>query len=402
MRFDRLLVENLNSKKRDDLSAAVYQGIINFTADRKSFDGQDLLAVINLMFDDAATTENRNKLLSFLLNSGRQIIVNQSSNENSQKLTADEVFSIYKNFALLLKPFLQHESDMAVNVPVLEYLLNDLSSLIPAEKLEDPLLNPDSIETQIEKAKKTVGSKERDIRFSKIASWLLSRKNRNETKSLRLAQDVANEMTDIEAKQNLSDFIKIVEIEKLIADKNLSDAERKSLQISSNSIKSWALMALGKLQEDFPQTSGELYDKSLTYLKKVSPSNYKTQLALILSSVYIKNDKAAALEVLAEAAKYSNQIKDDKKSASEPRTIFFSKIGDSDFSNSDLEINPEDIFAPQALGFLANSNWNESLTISQQIQPLHLRFKLQLQLANSVLQQESKTKIKAKTIGENQ
>jgi hypothetical protein len=395
------LVEMLRAKNRSDHLRTLYAGISDYASNRTSADPQDLLAVINLLLDSAADINHRNKLFNFLINSARQITVNQISDGISTKPSADEMLTIYRNFALHLKPFLQNNPEMMQNVPLLDSVIRELAKFISDENLQNPLLNPNPIEIQIEKAKKIAGSGERDAQLSKIISYLLSRRLRNEKNSLRYAQEIADEISDSEARRKFNDFIQIVKIEQLLAVKNTGEAEKQARKISTNEIRSWVMMALGKLQSENPFASLELFDESFASLRKSGPSNYKTQLALLLASLYLKADKNKASDVFAEAVKYSTQSedsqeKDARKKDAELQIIFFSNIAGLEFDAAEFAVKKDFIELPAVLSQLAVEKWNETYNASQQLQPLYLRCRFQIQMANVVLRQSRNNKTEPK------
>ncbi len=383
------LVDGLSALKRSDLISTVYQGVIGFTKERVSTEVQDFSAVMGLIVKSSATVENQNRLFEFLLNSGRQIVIMQNSNQNLPKLSTDELLVIYTEYVLFIKPFIKNQ--MIDSLPILDGLLRDLAAFIPPDKLSDPLRNPNPIETQIEDARKTVGSKERDIRFMKIASWLLSmgRRKPDETVYLKLAQSLADEITDIPTRENLRDFVKLVLIERSVAEKNYSDAEKTARSITSLEIKSWALMALGESQKMNIAASLDLYDAAQTTLKKSKPTPNKAQLSLILSSLLVKNDETKSLEILADAAKYSGQAEDVDEKAGEKNWNYLyisSYIGGRNFTSTDLVTKTSEIFIPGELGKLAIVHWDMATDTSKKMQPLRLQLNLQLILANSALE----------------
>lgn len=384
------LVEILERQNRSDLVNNIYDSITNFTKNRTTLDGQDFLTIINLMTDNSVKTEIRYKLFDFLIASVRKIISTQSQNENLSRLSDEEILSIYQDLTFALKPLTANY--MNNRVAVLDTLLKEFSVFVSPDKLADPLLNPDTIEQQIEDAKKTVGSKQRDDRFVKIASFLLSRREKNDVNSLDLLKDIADKITNLESKERLLDFITVREVEKFIEDENFSDAEAKARLIKTKELQSWTLMALGEIQKENPAISNQLYDDALSSLEKAFASNYKTQLSIILASLYGKNDEGKALEILTQTIKYSNQIKsEDKETDSKYPVIFFSDIGELNFTADDLDLKEISLDIPESLGKLAEKYWFAVEGLSQQLQPLNLRLEMQLLMAKSALRYVSKS-----------
>ena len=147
------------------------------------------------------------------------------------------------------------------------------------------------------------------MQLVKIAGWLLGRL-RDRENSHELAANVAAEITDDKAKENVEDAIKFVEFEKLIETKDFSAAEEKADRIGNLEWRAWALATLGKLQESNPRIAAELYEKSLKSLRKAWVSAYRAELAFFIASLESGQNSLSTLETLSEAVAFANQAPD--------------------------------------------------------------------------------------------
>ncbi len=386
----RSLIDGLATIKRFDLVSATYDGILAFAKGRFAIEELDQRAVIGLILNPNASEENRSNLLEFLLSSGRQIVATQNANQNIPKLSPDEMFAVYRGFALSLRPYVQQR--MFPGLAALDEVLRELAVFIPADKLSDPMLSPSGVEKQIEDADKTVGSKERDLKFMKIASWLLSKRKRDTSDPLKVADSIADKISDVRTRDNLRDFVKLGRIERLVDDKDYSAAEKIARSITSLEIRSWALMALGESQKNGVAQSLELYDASHTVLQKSPPTHYKTQLSFILCSLMVKSDEVKSLEILEDAAKYSALGEDVDAKEAWSELYISSTIGSLNFTSTDLATKANEIFIPDAVGKLVNGRWDYVVGISKTIHPIRLQLDFQLMLASSALEHIKKVK----------
>lgn len=377
------LINALAGLKRQDLIDVTYKRIEEFVADRATNDVNDLRAVTGLIFNPHSSPVSKTKLLAFLINSGRQIVIVQNSNQVIPKLSAEEIWTIYRDYYLILRPFVQRF--MAENLLQLDLMLKDLSAFIPTDKLSDPLLNQDPVEKQIDDALKTAGTKERDIRLLKIASWLLSRRKRDEVGSIALASGVADKVSDPDARSRLRDYIKLAQVERLAKDKELGEAENVANHVSSPELRGWTLLGLGDLQKSNSAVSTELYDDAQAAIEKGKSSSYKTQLAILLSSIFYGIDKPKSIDNLRIASKYS--IRAEKLESNEilANLLFSCSVGRHNFDASDLEMDSNDVELPSVIGKLGITQWNNISGIIDEFQPQPIRLKLQLILSRSAL-----------------
>lgn len=376
------LVDGLDVLKRPDLVALVYRAVIEFTKNKTSLDYKDLNAVTGLIVKRFAKADDRTDLLDYLMNSGRQIAIIQNSNQDIPKLTPDEILSVYMLFAGHLRPFVQ--SEMLYRKAALDQVIQEIASVTQSDYVSDPLFNASPIEKQLEDARKTVGSKERDAKLAKIASWLM-RQNGKDASYFKLAGDVVDEISDVELRNKYRDFIKLVSIEKFVSEKDYSGAEKTARSLTSSELKTWAYMALGTVQKSNVAASLDLYENSQTFLKKSKPTHYRTQLALLLSSLLVKNNETLALEILTDAGKYSEMVEAlDEKGDLNLR--FHSNIGEMSFDAGDLFTDLDSVFVPGELGKLAAGHWDDVASISTQVRPISLQLDMKLLMAKSALE----------------
>ena len=377
---DRLVVLN-----RLDLEISVLKGISDFIKDRPSLDGEDLLAAMNLLVSKHASVEYRTKLFAYLLDSGRLIIRNQSqgSEGQSNRLSGDQMDLIYSYFNFPLHAFTLNK--FTSGLASLDEVMSEMRQFVSPGLLTDPLRNPLPIERQIEDAMKVVGSKERDARLVKIATWLLGRRKGNEKNNLTLAIDVSDNISNLEIRETLRDYVKMVEIETLVGQKDFSGAEKKARSISLPELKTWELIVIGKLQGGNNSIAADLYEAALDSLQKAAATNYKTQLALILASLFRKHDEGKSLEILSQAVKFSNEAKKQEEEKHEIGLMFDTHLGGMDFADYDFDVLATNVEIPKELGKLAINFWFPCVNLSRQMQPLVLRLNLQRMLAESAL-----------------
>jgi len=377
---DRLVVLN-----RLDLEISVLKGISDFIKDRPSLDGEDLLAAMNLLVSKHASVEYRTKLFAYLLDSGRLIIRNQSqgSEGQSNRLSGDQMDLIYSYFNFPLHAFTLNE--FTSGLASLDEVMSEMRQFVSPGLLTDPLRNPLPIERQIEDAMKVVGSKERDARLVKIATWLLGRRKGNEKNNLTLAIDVSDNISNLEIRETLRDYVKMAEIETLVEQKDFSGAEKKARSISLPELKTWELIVIGKLQGGNNSIAADLYEAALDSLQKAAATNYKTQLALILASLFRKHDEGKSLEILSQAVKFSNEAKKQEEEKHEIGLMFDTHLGGMDFADYDFDVLATNVEIPKELGKLAINFWFPCVNLSRQMQPLVLRLNLQRMLAESAL-----------------
>jgi len=378
-----VFVDAVSALPRADLAGQVYANIVHFVKDRRSSDESEFAAVRSLLANKSASQENKNRLLDFLLNSGRQIVVTQNANQAVGKLSVDEMLFIYRGFVLMLRPYIQ--AFMLERLGELDSLIQDLAVFVSPDQLSNPLLSPYSADKQIEDAERVAGSKQRDIRFMKIASWLLSRRKRLEPGSLKLAATIADRISDDQTKTDIRDFIKIVLIERSVADKNLDEAERIADSITSAAIKGWAFMGLGLLEAPISRAvSLRLFDSAQAALQKSSATAYRIQTTFELSAALVDRDESRSLDVLDDAARFASKNGEPEAKVF-GELVFFSSLGEANFDSTDLSLTADEIDLPTNLGKLAVGHWNSMMDLSKQFRPLRTQLEFQLILANAAL-----------------
>ena len=378
------LFQKLTADKQSALLEKLENGLADYAVVNLSSDISDLGTISHLLNSNLiSNAENRRKLSYFLLNSTREVLNNQII----IRQTLDENFRVYEALQIFIRPVISRFSPS--DLSIFDDLLLDISSSIPPEKLKNPIINPESFETQIENAKKIVGFKERDKRLIRIATWLLSSKIRSSREDIiDLAKSATDEISELESRNKLSDLIKILEIEKFINGKEFIYAEKKSDSISQTEWRAWTLMMLGRLQKEDQTTANDLYYKSYKLLLKSNPSIYKAQLLLDLASLQPENNKQMVLDIMTEIVKVLNQVEDtdSNKNSSKIRLSFYSSINGFEIDADALnDMRMEDLFFRPDLGKLAVSDWSEMLQISQRIKPISPRLNFQLFLAKNVL-----------------
>jgi hypothetical protein len=319
-------------------------------------------------------------LSSTKLISNSQTIAGNSTKEN---------FKVFQALQIFIRPTILRFSPE--NLSTFDELLKDISSKIARDKLENPLLSSDSIETQIEKAEKVAGFEERDRRLTKIVLWLLSKKIRNSKNDIvKLAQSATDKITDLDTKGKLNDFIRIIEIDRLIADKDFPAAEKKSAKISQTEWRAWTLMMLGNLQKDNQITANNFYEDSSTVLRKAGNSAYKAQLMFDIAAMQVDGNQQSAFDTLSEAVKILN--KTTKSDSKKKRLGFTYDVNEFIFDSNDInQLETEDIYFRSSISKFARSNWNQTFLISQNIEPLLQRLKFQLLISNVILNKFSKS-----------
>jgi len=385
----RPLSDELAASDRGDLVRKLYLGVEAYVRDRTTNDPLDICAVISLLFGSSATAEDRSVLLQFLLTSVRQIVILQNSPQPVGKQSPDDLIGIYRIYALVLRPFVQQF--MPVDMAILDATLDDLESLIPSDALSDPLLSRLTIDKQIENAEKTIGSKERDKRLCKIASFLLSRRMREKADSLSTTGKIADRLSDMDLKATLRDYIKLAQIEIAVEKKTEVDTDKLINTISRSEIRAWALMGLAGVEKS-PQIAQAFLEDASTALLKSGPSNYKLQLALDLASSMLRFNKTTTLDYFDNAIDISRHLKDDSAKKDDRSLLFTSSIGDLNFEDSDLDITVGQISVPSQLGQLSKNNWGISTSSASRAQPLYLKLQIEMILAGSILSSDGKVK----------
>jgi len=377
------LLDRLNAGKYEDLVNRTYEALVAFTMDRTTTDIGDLAAVISVLVKPFSPPSARQQLCSFLANSASQIVIARTSADGLVKISSEEISTIYIRYALSLLPYVRQV--LPENASRLEQILGDLRSFLSSDQVSDPMLSLDSVTEQIEAARKTVGSMERDFKLARIAAWLLSGRKRSERDSLKIAEFIADEISDSQVKDDLRDFVKLVSVERLVVEKDYSNAEKAVNSLKGKSSKAWALIALGACQRDNLAASRELYETATTVLQKANSTNHKTQLFLTLASLLTKNDEGKAVDILGEVATSANKAEKppDRKTY---ETLYVAvSFGGLDFDSTDLAIQSDDIVVPSVLGTLSHKHWDSVISDSKRIKDLNLSLNFQFILAKSAL-----------------
>lgn len=375
----------LNEKNQLQLSERLKQSLADYVLIRTGSDIADLDVIVFFLVSSGELNPiARSNMLSFLMATTRQILVNQSLAGQTPKISESKISELYTVYRVFLRPTVERFS--GGNLPAFDDLLLELAAFVPASKLDAPMLSSESIEKQIESAKRIAGFEQRDARLVKIAGWLLSGKLRDKENSLKLASDVAAEITDGKAKGNLYDAIKFVEFEKLTESKDFSAAEKKADTIANLEWRAWALAVLGKVQETNSQIAAELYGKALKSLRKAWASAYRAKLAFFVASLEAKQNPLSTLETLTEAITFANQAPEKTDKSSLRKTVLLAiEAGEYGFASTEAEADIENIVLPENLGKLAVSNWNEILQTGKSIQNPALRLRFQLLASRAVL-----------------
>ena len=377
----------LNEKNQTPSAERLKQNLADYVLTRTTNDVADLEVIVFFLTSGGELNPiARSSMLSFLMTSTHQILINQSGGLTTA-LPEDKISNLYTVYRVFLRPTVERFS--GGSLPAFDDLLLEFAAALPDSKSDAPMLSNESLEKQIENAKRITGYERRDAQFVKIAGWLLGRL-RDRENSLKLAADIAAEITDDKAKENVVDAIRFVEFEKLIKTKDFSVAEEKADRISNLEWRSWALAVLGKLQEGNPRIAAELYEKSLKSLRKAWASAYRSEAAFFIASLESKQSTASMLETLSEAVAFANQAPDKTDATALRKTILLSiQAGDYGFSSTNAETDIEDVTLPENIGKLAASNWNEVAQAGKNIQNPALRLRFQLLIAAAVLKDSS-------------
>ncbi|CAN5340961.1 hypothetical protein BH20ACI1_BH20ACI1_16480 [soil metagenome] len=379
------LFQKLSADKQYSFLEDLKKGLAEYATAHLSSDINDLGAISSLLSSNLISDLETQHQFGYFLSNSAKLVLNPQIMAGKRP---GEVLQVYEYFQIFLRPVILRFSPEYVLT--LDGLLKDISAFVPANQLDNPLLSSEAVEAQIEEAKKTVGFEERDRRLTKIVLWLLSKKTRSSKNNVvNLAQSATDEITNLATKEKLNDFIKIVEVEKLIADEDFPSAEKKADKISQIEWRAWALMVLGNHQKSNQFTANELYDKSSAVLQKAAGSFYKSQLMFELASLQFKSNQSSAFNTLSEAVKFLNQAKEED--LKKKQLNFFIVIDELGLDANDLyQMKTTDIQFNPALGKFASSNWNQTLFISQNIEPLLQRLQFQLLIAQTVLNKYSK------------
>ncbi len=388
-------IKALNAKNQTQMSDRIKQSLADYVLTKTDADIEDVHAAVSFLLSSGELNPIvRSYLLSFLMSSTKQILVGQSVAGQTNKIPQDKISELYMVFRVFLRPAVERFS--SGNLQAFDDLLLEFADFVPASKLDAPALNTESIEKQIENAKRIAGFQRRDAQLVKIAGWLLGGKLRGKENSLKLAAEVADAVTDNKTKGNLYDAIKFVEFENLIREKDFLAAEKKADAIGNLEWRAWALAVSGKIQEDDPQIAAELYEKSLKLLRKTWASANRAELAFFVASLQIKRSPTSALDSLAEAIAFANQAPEKTDRTTLRKQISISIIADNyGFDSMQAETDIDNIALPENLGKLAVSNWNGVLQLNRNIQPPVLRLRFNLLLARAVLKDFSPDSKKA-------
>lgn len=388
-------IKALNAKNQTQMSDRIKQSLADYVLTKTDADIEDINSAVSILLSGGELNSIvRSYLLSFLMSSTKQILVGQSLAGQANKIPEDKISELYTVFRVFLRPAVERFSSGSLQA--FDDLLLEFADFVPASKLDAPALNTESIEKQIENAKRIAGFERRDARLVKIAGWLLGGKLRGKENSLKLAADVADAVTDNRTKENLYDAIKFVEFENLIREKDFFAAEKKADAIGNLEWRAWALAVLGKIQEDDPQISAELYEKALKSLRKTWASANRAELAFFVASLQIKRTPTSALDSLAEAIAFANQAPEKTDRTALRKQISISIIGGNyGFDSMQAETDIDNIALPENLGKLAVSNWNGVLQFSRNIQIPVLRLRFNLLMARTVLKDFSPDSKKA-------
>lgn len=378
-------VKALNEKNQTELSGRLKRGLADYVLARTSIDPEDLDVIVFFLISGGELEPlARGGMLSFLLASTRQILANQGSTGQAPKLPESKISELYTVYKMFLRPAVERSS--AESLPAFDDVLRELAAFVPASRLETPMLNPEELGKQIEDAKRIVGSEPRDVRLIKIAGWLLSRRLRDKESSLKLAAEVAAEVTNGRLRESVRDAIKLVGVESLAGAKDFIAAEQKADSIADPEWRAWTLAVLGKIQESNPSIATQLYEKSLASLRRAWPSPYRAELTFLVAALQTKQNSSPAFETLARAVEYANQAREEvDKKPSISNLMLSIEIGGFGFASTDTETRAEDISLSDDLGKLALLNWNTVFQLGRTIQNPVLRSRFHLLTAKTVV-----------------
>ena len=390
-------VNPLQESKQTNALRRLHQFLADHLLNQTStnFDDLDIASSFATLRGDF-DLRSRDKIVIFLVNSTKEILIrlrNENQLSDQPKNLDKELSYLQTMFQVFLRPSI--ENYLPERLPALDEVLQELSALMPASKLESPLFNPNPIEKQIEVAEKIVGSDKRDARLAKIAASLLGSRLLEKKGNLETAQNVISKITDAELKQDLTDFAALARLYLSVQSKDFQMAEKQAESIKKPEWRAWALMALGKSQTTDKSAATELYEKSMQSLEQAWSSPDKSDVALTLAGLQTNDNPMRALDFLAKAVNYANQSQPPEQKKRDADKIYFAvSIADLYFYSSDVFEKPlEDISPMPDLGRLGISNWNEVTLTAGGITNQALRSRLQLILAKAVLNKlDSKNK----------
>ena len=377
-------VKALNEKNQLQLSEKLKQSVADYFLTKTGGDVEDLNVIVSFLVSSGELNPIvRSNMLSFLMASTRQLLISRTLAGQTDKIPENKISELYTVYKIFLRPTVERYS--GGNSPAFDDLLSELAAFVPASKLDTPMLSPESIEKQIESAKRITGFEQRDARLVKIAGWLLGRLRGREN-SLKLASDVAAEITDDKVKENLYDAVKFIEFENVVKTEDFSAAEKKADSIVNLEWRAWALAVLGKVQESNRQTAADLYEKALQTLRKSWASAERARLGFFVASLQAKQNPAATLETLTEAVNFANQAPEKTDKTILRKTLLLAvEAGEYGFDSTEAETDTEDVALPENLGKLAIEHWNETFQTGKNIQNPVLRLRFQLLTAGAVL-----------------
>ena len=283
-----------------------------------------------------------------------------------------------------------------------DLLLDQMAAFVP-EKKRDLIkrIQPETLSDPKERLNDILrdqDARRRDLRLNRLVSELLRNQSEDSEKRLDLAGDAINSFTDPDAKSAYTDLLTITRVNALVKQKKMIEAQQLAGLLSSEETRAWALLAVATEAAKEDRVLGfESISKALKALDAVSPSPYKTELALLAAAMLVKDDSRRAFETLVAAAKYANSSKDTSRTKPPFAFGLEAKIGEIDTRLGVVPLNLSEIRIDPSLSGLATTDWFRADQIVRDIREPSLRLRLRLEFAGAVLAKELKLR-KSQTV----
>lgn len=235
----------------------------------------------------------------------------------------------------------------------------------------------------------------RDLRLIRLVSELL----RNEPEDFQRKFDVIAEavsgFSDTDVKSAYTDLLTITRVDSLVKQKKFVEAQQLAGLIPSEETRAWALLAVATTAAKEDKVLGfESITKALKTLDAASPSPYKAELALLATSMLVKDDSRRAFETLSVAVKYANSSEAKISTEMKPPVGFGleTRIGEMQTRMGVVPLNLSELRIDPTLSGLAISDWFRADQITREIHDPSLRLRLRLQFAGRVIANDVRPK----------
>jgi hypothetical protein len=234
----------------------------------------------------------------------------------------------------------------------------------------------------------------RDLRLIRLVSELLRNKSEDPQKAFDLAAEAISAFTDPDLKSAFTDLLTITRVNAQVKQKNFIEAQQLSGSISSEETRAWALLAVAAAAAKEDKVLGfESISKALKALDAAGPSPYKTELALLATTMLIKDDSRRAFETLLTAVKYANSSEAEAARTRPPVAFGLeTAIGETQTRLGVVPMSLSEVRIDPTLSSLATTDWFRADQIVSTVREPTLRLLLKLQFAGAVLAKELKSK----------